>query len=203
MSDEVTVHRRAMVNIYLLIICQLLSWLTLLVNIIYCGDSYEVSITDITTTEIYKNGEKVTFTMGIPEFKKRYCDNKTKTPEICNIVGNLAKARWYYNFYLVISVVVVIYCLANIWFTAYSSKMPKVFSFNYMHFLYPITYAIGSILYFTASKCLTLEKGFAFAPGFYLMVSIVFIAGISAIFNKIKLNTFVDPEEKQQPLLES
>ncbi|OMJ93294.1 hypothetical protein SteCoe_3757 [Stentor coeruleus] len=192
MSEELTLHRRAMLNIYFLIICQLLGQLTLLVNVINCGDSYKVSFGLITSTEIYPGGEEITFAMTIPNFKTRYCDDSTRpSQEICKIVPNLALAEYIYKLLLLGNFLIVLYNIINIYFTAYCERVPKIFSFIYMHNLYPMTYIVGSILYFTVSEALTLEEGFSFAEGFYIMVAIFVLAQIASAFNRIKIQNFV------------
>jgi hypothetical protein len=192
MSEELTLHRRAMLNIYFLIICQLLGQLTLLVNVIYCGESYKVSFGLITSTETYPGGEQITFAMTIPNFKIRYCDDPTRpSKEICKIVPNLALAEYVYKLLLLGNFLIVLYNIMNIYFTAYCERVPKLFSFIYMHNLYPMTYIIGSILYFTVSEALTLEEGFSFAEGFYIMVAIFILAQIASVFNRTKIQNYV------------
>ena len=201
MSEELATHRNAIVNMCFLVICVLLSQVTLLVNILYCGDGYEVSIKGIVTTEKYPGGEEVTFKMEIPKFEARYCQPKQEWRDICVIVPHLGDAEYIYKLLLLLNFILVCYLWLNIYFTAFSERMPKFFSLNYMHFMYPLTYILGSILYFTVSESFTMEEGFTFAIGFYILLSVFVIAMLSAIFNKVKLNSFRD-KEKTEALLE-
>ena len=200
--EKLRTHRFTMLNMCFLVLCLCCSWLTILVTIMSIGDSHSISIGGITTTNKYENGEVVTFTMTIPHFDMRYCHDEGTLPEVCVIVPNLASAEYMYKLLLVLNLMVVCYLMLNLYFTGFRERVPKFFTYNYMHFLYPFSYALGSILYFTISKAFTTD--FSLEYGFYQMVCVAITAFGSALFNKFKINTFADKEkeeEQQQPLL--
>lgn len=199
-EEELRTHRNAMLNICFLLLCLLLAWLALLVTIIYVGENHSISISGITTTNTYPEGEVVTFLMEIGKFEARYCYPGGLNPSICGIVPNLASAEDCYMLFLAFSLAIICYNMLNLWFTAFSEKVPRFFNCYYVHFLNPITSALGFILYFTVSKAFAVDDEIHFAYGFYLMISVIIISLFSAIFNKRTLNTFVKTEETE-PLL--
>lgn len=216
MSEELTKHRRAMMNIYFLVMCQLLSWLTLMVNVISCGEgAYQVSFREITVLQTYPDSTQLEFRIGIPEFNSRYCTGEKETvierefnyevteaeKDMCIIVPHLALAEYIYKMLLMFNFGIVIYLICNIWFTGYSERVPKLFNFGSMHYFYPFTYIIGSVLYFIVSEAFTMKGGFEFESGFFIMIAVFVLAIISAVFNKTKLHQAVVALEQKEPLL--
>jgi hypothetical protein len=206
---DLTYHRRAMMNIYFLIICQLLSQVTLLVDVMYCGDRFAVGFGEITVTRTYPDNKDLTFRMKISHFAERYCDQEkpreivierdyiydpAQDKDICLIVPHLGDAEYIYKLLLVFNFMIVIYLILNIYFTAFTDRVPRLFRFRTMHNFYPLTYIIGSILYFLVSEAFTMEEGFTFAPGFFIMIVIFLLANGSSIFNRTKLQQ-AQPEE--------
>lgn len=218
MSEELHKHRLAMMNIYFLVMCQLLSWLTLMVNVISCGGGdYQVSFREITVIKKYPEDVSVEFRIGIPEFNERYCSGNRETViernhvyevteaerDMCIIVPHLALAEYVYKMLLMFNFMIVIYLILNIWFTGYGERVPKILNFGSMHYFYPFTYIIGSVLYFIVSEAFTMKGGFEFESGFFIMIGIFILALISAIFNKTKLHAAVSALEHKEPLLEN
>jgi hypothetical protein len=201
MSEELILQRRAMVNICLLVLCQLLSWLTLLVDIIDIGENCKVAISGITITKTWPGGEQLTFTTEISKFDERYCTIDPKE-EICPVIQNLKNAEYLYKMLLLFNLFIVSYCILNLWFTAFKEKIPKLFRFYYSNYIYPLTYVIGCILYFTISNLLTLDISFTFSFGFYSMTLVVIISIIAGVFNKLKINSFYEKNEISAPLVE-
>lgn len=216
MSEELTKHRLAMMNIYFLVMCQLLSWLTLMVNVISCGEGkYQVSFREITITQSYPDNIDLEFRIGIPEFDRRYCTGEKTTviqrdytyevteaeSDMCIIVPHLADAEYIYKVLLMFNFSIVIYLICNIWFTGYSERIPKLFNFGSMHYFYPFTYIIGSVLYFIVSEAFTMKGGFEFEAGFFIMIAVFVLAIVSGIFNKTKLHKAVLAADQKEPLL--
>ena len=114
--------------------------------------------------------------------------------ELCNIIPNLSMAEYYYRLLLMISLFIVIYCLLNLYLTAFRDRVPKFLNYTHMHFVTPFTYGLGAILYFTLSQAFTLQK-FIPGPGFFIMIAIVFISLGSAVYNKLVVAKIKRDEE--------
>ena len=94
----------------------------------------------------------------------RVCDhlsgnNDPVVERVCRYDDDFKTAGIIYMVFAAVSLVIMAYCLANLLGLACGCTFFGLFKFKWMHFVFPLFYAIALILYVSISRVFTLTKG--------------------------------------------
>ncbi|CAG9332165.1 unnamed protein product [Blepharisma stoltei] len=147
---------------------------TFFVNAFSYGDTYYISMETITKKFDYNGMNAYTLTT-FSDFEKNYCTNLEGADlEVCNWLDHFKAAALCYFIDSIVCLVIMAYSILNLMSLSFGCTCFKLLSLQISHFLLPIAYAIGVILYLSVSNFYSLSESGDSWSGF----TITFEAGI-------------------------
>ncbi|CAG9324033.1 unnamed protein product [Blepharisma stoltei] len=151
---------------------------TFLVTTFSYGNTYYISMQDVTKKFEYNGMDAYTLTT-FEEFDKYYCTKPEGTDsEVCDWTGHFKAAALCYLIDSIVCLVIMVYNVLNLLSLSFGCTCFKILSLQISHYLVPIAYSIGIILYLSVSNFYSLsEDGETWSDW-----SVTFGAGIVLMF---------------------